>query len=253
MYFRAIAEPIFAPFIAPQSIVEIGNERFGICTKNLRCGTVCIELKPKWSTAALGHSPQALDGQSVEDEFVTIQQARGYRKFFHPCAIFQARPTRDGILESLKSAFDCDKPYLKIHMPKAFDPVFLEWVADKLLEPGVRELILRMNKWSVLTSDFRVQEMAYRVMEFHESRGSKTWNKFETLDDPNVDDFLELGKKAIDLCEINLVEKWLQIFLTSRMVRDVSLMFTMDGHVDMHVIDTEIKPVWKILAHYLRR
>jgi hypothetical protein len=138
-------------------------------------------------------------------------------------------------------------------MPKAFDPVFLEWVADKLLEPGVRELILRMNKWSVLTSDFRVQEMAYRVMEFHESRGSKTWNKFETLDDPNVDDFLELGKKAIDLCEINLVEKWLQIFLTSRMVRDVSLMFTMDGHVDMHVIDTEIKPVWKILAHYLRR
>jgi len=244
-YFNLVSSKFFYPFIAPQEIVGIGDGKFAIATRNVRKnpGRICVELKPKWS------------------EFESVEKLRKYLNFFLPYLIFQPKSI-DDVLRGLSSALECDKPFLKFHdVPETgwseeemFKVLFR--VAEKILDPSVRSLLDRIDSLACLTSHPRVRALAIEILESHgkDNDDFKDWD-FEHWEQPKkVEEFIKSGERILT-SKIGH-DIWLMNFLTSRMVRDVSLMFsvpysdTRGEGVELWVIDTEMKPVWKIKSKY---
>ena len=236
-YHERVVMKFFAPFVPMQRVVQLKN-LFVMEAEYVQLGTVCVELKPKW-----------IGG----DSFVSIQKRRGYVNIFHPDGLWSGE--KELVEKSLWSAFECDKPYLKIHRGGNPEEA-IHLVACALMERkifSVLETIDRVSKWADATQCLPIAQQLVQQLHSVES----------TCDILDLDEeqFVATGRTLIAKPDPVLGNRWINSYLTGRMARDVSLMFSFapsanslgepvicigDMFCRLAVIDTEIKPRSKI-------
>jgi len=242
-YHERVVARLFGSFVPSQRIVSLGSLAV-IETEYVRRGTVCVELKPKWRG---------------EDSFVEIQKLRGYTKIFSPDGLWSRN--KEEVEEALWSAFRCDKPYLRIHKGDDDPGEAIRRVACAIMQSkifSVLETIGRVSQWANAIHCLPIAKKLLRQIDQIERTPSST----DVLD-LDVKEYIAVGEALVASPDQDLADRWINSYLTGRMVRDVSLMFSFSSTPDclggdpicvgdmfcrLAVIDTEIKPRSKILT-----
>ena len=236
-YHQRVVSRLFGSFVPTQRIVSLGNLHV-IETEYVQLGSICVELKPKWI---------------VHDSFVDIQQRRGYTQIFNPAGLWSRHKTE--IITSLRSARSCDKPYLQIHRGDD-EGEAIDLVACALMDSEIFSVLNTIAEVSQLASATDCLPIAKKLVQME-----KTTRLSPDVLLLEMEAFVSIGKSLLTNPDPELVHKWINTYLTGRMVRDVSLMFSFSTDPSelgkpifpvgnmfcrLVVIDTELKPRSKI-------
>lgn len=202
-----------------------------------------FELKPKYS-----HAGDA----SGESCFVLEQRVRNEPVIYDPKPLFDGKD-RGGILSALESAFSHRKRYLKVHSNQEglSTAEILSLMTEAILTEPVAELVQNLK----LLQSYATDAHAKLALQVYKERIECEPRIEYFRESPSLEEFISTARLEPD--------KFLNQFLLGRTAMDVSLMFSFFRNDSpfpelttiilprgwcccVAVVDTELKPRWRI-------